>query len=263
MGVVAAYQSVLGRLLDLLQAEIEKAFADWESNTVAHFPSVPRIDAAASHYIKQRLGPVRIALEEAVRPGTKLSRDLRTLAARVNKKGDIEFRKVIGISPRGDLGVGGALDAFRDKNVDLIKSLAGQQLDEITDTLAEAESSGLRVEEVRKAIQTQFNTTRSKADLLARDQVLKLNGNLTKVRHEAAGITKYIWTTAGDERVRGNPSGKWPNGMHYDLDGTEQEWSNPPIVSEDGRREHPGGDYQCRCTAFPVLPELDETDDDE
>jgi uncharacterized protein with gpF-like domain len=25
------------------------------------------------------------------------------------------------------------------------------------------------------------------------------------------------------------------------------------VVSDDGRTGHPGDDYQCRCTAFPVL----------
>lgn len=259
LGAVRAYQKIVRQIVASLQTEIDKSvFVGWESNPVHFSGEVPRQDAGASSYVRRKLGPIKLIVEEAIKPGTQLSRDIRTVAARVNKKGDIEFKKLIGISPRVELGIGAALDAFRDRNVDLIKSLIGNELDEITNILADGEIRGLRVEELRKTVQKQFNVTRSKADLLARDQVLKLNGNLTKTRHEAAGITKYIWTTSHDERVRGNPAGKWPNGMHYQLDGTVHEWANPPVVSKDGRREHPGGDYQCRCTAYPILPELDD-----
>jgi SPP1 gp7 family putative phage head morphogenesis protein len=109
---------------------------------------------------------------------------------------------------------------------------------------------GLSVEVLRERIEERFGVTESKADLLARDQTLKLNGQLTERLQVSAGIEEYFWTTSGDERVRES---------HAALDGTRQRWDEPPVVSDDGRSEHPGGDYQCRCTAFPVLPELEET----
>lgn len=264
MATVVAYQTLLRGFFSTLDEHLEKVLLQgWETNP-AHFSgAVPRSDAGgSSSYVRKRLGAATLAVEEVIKPGSQLSRDIRVLAARVNDKGDIEFRRLIGISPRKDLGIGAALDQFRDDNVAKIKSLAGQQLDEITTILGDAEIGALRVEEVRKQIQDRFSVNRSKADLLARDQILKLNGDLTKTRQSAVGITQYIWTTSHDERVRGTPGGKWPKGLHYDLDGTIQNWNAPPICSLDGRREHPGGDYQCRCTAFPVLPELTEGSDD-
>lgn len=45
--------------------------------------------------------------------------------------------------------------------------------------------------------------------------------------------------------------------MHQELDGTEQSWDDPPVTNEDGDRNHPGEDYQCRCVAYPILDELD------
>lgn len=261
---VVAYQRLLHVTLARLDTHIESIFLHgWDTNPIHFSGAVPREDAKnppGSSYVRKRLGAATLAVEEAIKPGSQLSRDIRVLAARVNNKGDIEFRRLIGISPRKDLGVGAALDQFRDDNVAKIKSLAGTQLDEITGILADAESQALRVEVIRKQIQDRFQVTKSKADLLARDQILKLNGDLTKTRQSAVGITQYIWTTSHDERVRGTPGGKWPKGLHYDLDGTVQNWNSPPICSLDGRREHPGGDYQCRCTAFPVLPELAEDD---
>ena len=123
-----------------------------------------------------------------------------------------------------------------------------RRLEEMRETLTKAEAGAWRVEDLRKQIQADFDVTKSKADLLARDQVLKLNGQLTQLRQQNAGISEYDWSTSGDERVRE---------IHGDLDGTRQSWDSPPIVSEDGRREHPGGDYQCRCVAIPVIPWLD------
>jgi hypothetical protein len=43
---------------------------------------------------------------------------------------------------------------------------------------------------------------------------------------------------------------------HAELDGERFRWDDPPVTNEDGDENHPGEDYQCRCTAYPVLPEL-------
>jgi SPP1 gp7 family putative phage head morphogenesis protein len=84
----------------------------------------------------------------------------------------------------------------------------------------------------------------SRAKLIARDQVAKLTGELTKERQLDMGVTGYIWRTVGDERVRDS---------HSEVDGKFFTWDNPPFET-DGN--HPGEDYQCRCWAEPVLPEF-------
>src|SRR5690606_27552239 len=72
---------------------------------------------------------------------------------------------------------------------------------------------------------------------------------IVEFRQTAAGIEEYIWTTSGDERVRE---------MHAKLDGKRFKWSDPPVTNAQGDRNNPGEDYQCRCTAYAVLPELEE-----
>jgi len=140
------------------------------------------------------------------------------------------------------------VERWRDRNLSLIRSLFERQLSKLDRVLERGE--GLRVEALQEQIEERLGVTRSKAELLARDQVLKLNGELTHHLQVSAGIEEYIWTTGGDERVRES---------HASLDGTRQRWETPPVVSNDGRTGHPGDDFQCRCTAFPVLPELEET----
>lgn len=50
---------------------------------------------------------------------------------------------------------------------------------------------------------------------------------------------RYLWRTAGDDKVRGE---------HGARAGKTFTWNNPP---DD---EHPGDDYNCRCWAEPVTP---------
>ena len=246
IGVALSYQRLLRRWLAGFQANISAVILDgWDRNPVI---SGGQVKADASDFVRRKLGQVDLILEETFKP-QDLAGEIEILASRINKKGLLEFRRVVGVSLHTERGITDQLAKFRDRNVDLIKSLAGDQKDRITDVLDKAERGALRVEELRKELQATFDVSRSKADLIARDQVLKLNGQLNQTRQQNAGISEYIWRTSKDERVRET---------HADLDGTRQSWADPPQVSEDGRTGHPGDDYQCRCTAEPVLTLLEE-----
>lgn len=225
----------------------EQVTNGWE----ARHPHKPMRHDARTTHVHRTLGDLRLELEERFDPNA-LGSTVSTVAGRVNKKNSTEFKRVVGVSLHSETGVTAAIQQFRVRNVSLIKSLAGNELDRVSDLLDEAERGAWRVEELRGKLQEEFDVTKSKADLLARDQVLKLNGQLTQMRQSNAGITEYVWTTSEDERVR--PA-------HEELDGTTQNWNAPPVISDDGRTGHPGDDYQCRCTAFPVIPALDDQDD--
>ncbi|MDP3278283.1 MAG: minor capsid protein [Deltaproteobacteria bacterium] len=107
---------------------------------------------------------------------------------------------------------------------------------------------GPSIVEVAKRVREQTSASKSKAELTARDQVLKLNSAITQDQHLAAGITEYEWSTSGDERVRDG---------HKKLDGKRFKYAEPPVVDASGRRANPGEDYQCRCVAVPVLDDHD------
>lgn len=63
---------------------------------------------------------------------------------------------------------------------------------------------------ISNEIQRRFDVTKSKANLLARDQIGTLSADLTRTRQESAGVKEYIWRSSGDERVRA---------CHRELDG--------------------------------------------
>jgi SPP1 gp7 family putative phage head morphogenesis protein len=135
---------------------------------------------------------------------------------------------------------------WEHRNLDLITSLPAEHIDRVRDVLAE--HRGARVEELAERIEGATGASEAQARLIARDQVLKLNAQVAQARHQAAGVTEYVWRSSRDERVRSR---------HKVLDGTRQKYAHPPIVDPGtGRRGHPGEDYQCRCTADPVLPGL-------
>lgn len=92
----------------------------------------------------------------------------------------------------------------------------------------------------------------NRAKIIARDQTSKLQGILTQVRQESIGIDEYLWRNSKDQRVVGNPSGRYPKGNaihmnHWVREGKRYKWSDPPA---DG---HPGQAILCRCWAEAVL----------
>lgn len=94
--------------------------------------------------------------------------------------------------------------------------------------------------------------TDRRAKFIARDQTAKITGDLNQIRQESNGIDSYIWRNSRDNRVVGNPGGKYPKGTpghmnHWDREGKVFEWSEPP---PDGHAGHAPG---CRCYGEPVL----------
>jgi len=127
---------------------------------------------------------------------------------------------------------------FIDENVSLIKSLDKRFFDDIEQVVSESVKIGRSTEVTAKLLQERYQVSKSRAKLIARDQISKLNGLITQEKQQDLGIKKYEWATAGDERVRAT---------HRRNDGKTFSWSKPPATG------HPGQDIQCRCVALPVF----------
>lgn len=137
-----------------------------------------------------------------------------------------------------------ALSRLRRENVALIKSIGAEMLTDVHRVVSRSVREGRRASELRELLVERFDVTESRADLIARDQTLKANSALTRVRHEQAGIDQYVWSTSKDERVRQS---------HQILEGRIFSWAEPPVTNPNGDRNNPGEDFQCRCVAIPVL----------
>lgn len=261
-----------------LAASVSKGQGAEADNTRADAKETPleKVIRLSSRPANDAVGVVRAALgtlkAEAKGFGAKQSRLINTVAAKVDKRNAAEFERVVGIDVRSlGTSVTDALDAFRAENVDLIQSIPDEMLEQVGDVLEKAWTSGERVETLSDLLQKRFDVSESKGDLIARDQTLKLNGQLASSRAQDAGITRYVWTTSNDERVRGNPSGKYPNPTktgriisdHFHLDGKTFTYGQPPITNEaTGARNEPGQDFSCRCVAAAILDFLDAPEGD-
>lgn len=207
----------------------------------------PKQVAFESLSVRARIDRTRLVTQQLIKD-SRIGQAAEQVAERTDAHAAAELRSLAGVTTRAVISQD-KIVAFRQRNVDLVSSIADDRIEEFSELLEEADKTGMRVEELRDKLQERFDVSKSKADLLARDQVLKLNGEISAERQQAAGIEEYTWSTSGDERVRP---------YHRDLDGSRQRWDAPPVVSKDGRREHPGQDFQCRCVPIPVVPWLDD-----
>jgi SPP1 gp7 family putative phage head morphogenesis protein len=195
--------------------------------------------------------PVASILEriEAALAATLSLKKIRDMAAsiheRVNRFNLREVAASLVVSPQLLPGMREMSEEWSLTNARLITVMGDEVIQDLAARLRDEWARGARWEEIRALVQDRLGVGRSRAELIARDQVLKLNADLTAERHRAVGVTKYRWSSSRDERVRAS---------HRALDGTTQSWANPPIVDpRTGRRDHPGQDYQCRCVAMPVF----------
>jgi SPP1 gp7 family putative phage head morphogenesis protein len=246
-----SYQRELRRIIALIKHEVETKF----------IPKLPMFAARAEKlYPKRRqdtlfgdvfgeLNKIRV-VSQTIYTGNMLDAIARKAAGETSDLNqanlDKQIKSVLGIDlfttdPMLDL----LIDDFAVQNVKLIKTLSDTLFSQIEDTVTSGFKDGLRWEEISDDIQDRLGVADSRADFIARDQVSKLNGQLTEQRQSEIGVKSYIWRTAMDERVRDT----------HQLEGEEFDWDSPPAVG------HPGQDYQCRCYAEPVLEDLvDDTD---
>ena len=151
------------------------------------------------------------------------------------------------------------IGSWAKENASLIKSIPNQMLTQIEGIAQRGVRAGENPRDIARELRTRFQVTESRARLIARDQIGKLNGQLTEARNKSLGIEQYIWSTSQDERVRTS---------HEVMDGLLCRWDDDSVYSDDGGKTwkqrssiggfegHPGSDFQCRCASVPDLSSL-------
>ncbi|HPA70780.1 MAG TPA: minor capsid protein [Spirochaetota bacterium] len=136
------------------------------------------------------------------------------------------------------------------QNLELIRSLASEHIDEVAGILNAGYTGGQSLKTITDAIEYVTGVNRNRAKFWARDQASKFFGEVTKMRQTAAGIPGYIWRALKDGRVRD---------AHAEVSGKFFDWKNPPNVGVNDNPVHPGEDFNCRCWAEPAFgPEQED-----
>lgn len=139
------------------------------------------------------------------------------------------------------LGSNVAMEAAqaRNESIQLVENAARVYADQVREVFGDPEVTlGVRWEVLRDRLLERGDVSKARAELIARDQTLKLNGAINRAQQTGVGIQSYTWSTSGDERVRET---------HAALNGQQFMWAAPPPPG------HPGEDFQCRCVAVPVI----------
>lgn len=149
---------------------------------------------------------------------------------------------------------------WANTNYKLIRSNASAFTDKINMIVERAVTNGTTVRDLQAEIQkATTGLSDYKCRLLARDQIGKLQGQISQGQMEEIGLDMYIWSTSGDERVRDS---------HQEMEGLLCRWDDATVYSEDGGKHwiprpsgavdmHPGQDIQCRCVALAYFPEIE------
>ncbi|MGI4775356.1 MAG: phage head morphogenesis protein [Janthinobacterium lividum] len=143
------------------------------------------------------------------------------------------------------------------ENAQLIRSIPNQILDKLSNMVCEAVRNGNSLQYLGKNLERTLDISRNRAKIIARDQVAKLNGTLTKYRNLNLGITEYKWLTSGDERVRHSHDVlrdkicSWQTPEKYRNNIQDKLWKKRSSIK--GVELHPGLDIMCRCTSIAIL----------
>jgi hypothetical protein len=140
-----------------------------------------------------------------------------------------------------------------------IKKFADKEIKSLRTEIQKRVFEGDRSESMVKMIQQSYGVSQRKAKFLARQESKLLLASYKKGRYLGAGVTKYIWTCVKMPHQAKNAEYKKGQVRHDHaiLDGTKQEWLNPPVVNDKGDRKNAGEDYGCRCYAIPLVVEIE------
>lgn len=176
-----------------------------------------------------------------------------------------QVKSALGVDPfYGDKGLRNRFANFASENVSLIKGITDEVAVRIEKIVTRGLTSATKHGDLAKTIEGEFGFGERRSQIIARDQIGKLYGQINASRQKDLGVRRFRWKCVGDDRTRGNPSGKYPNvdpdDNHYDRDDQIYSYDDPPKNS-DGEPELPGEPILCRCWSEPVLEDI--LDDEE
>jgi len=145
-------------------------------------------------------------------------------------------------------GLTSQIKAYQLETMQWIKKMRDDTLQQWTSNTLRQMAEGKGLPEILSEFDGMVEQRKGHAKMVARTQISTFNSLTSKARAQNLGITKAIWRTAGDERTRT---------CHQARDGKEYLLSEGLYSSCDGKTLLPGTDYNCRCTAIMIIPEME------
>lgn len=236
------YAARLVAIVGRIRAATNHALTTW---TWMHRADAARVDDHPGAEARHKAEQIRSAVEGGLDVDA-LEHTVGEFGRRVSEhqRGDFarQAKVALGVEPHiPDRGVPDAIAGFIHENVSLIRRMQGETLGQIETLLTRAVASGTRAHAVADEIAARFDVSERHARLIARDQIGKVNSQITTARHQALGITGYFWQHIA------NPH---PRVEHIARNGKRFAYADPPA---DG---NPGMAICCHCLALPDFSDL-------
>lgn len=136
------------------------------------------------------------------------------------------------------------------KSAELIKGIQTSTADRLSQKISDAYNKGKTQSEINAIVQKSLKVSEGRAATIGRDQTQKFGNEINRERQKAVGITKFIWRTMDDNRVRDT---------HKHVDGKVFDWETGAQGLLDlPKSKFPGDDINCRCYPEPYDEELTE-----
>jgi uncharacterized protein with gpF-like domain len=148
------------------------------------------------------------------------------------------------------------------------------QVERLRDMISQSAYDGYNRQKMIEAIQSEFETSKSKARFLARQETSLFMSTLRDERYIDAGIEIYQWLGSNDIREVGNPAGLYPkgnigHGNHWALNRKYCRFDNDDVYADSlddvknnkwklrsqigAPSTKPGIQFLCRCVAKGII----------
>lgn len=244
-GIEASYRKALNKLLQQMHDSVMYWLkASYKSNE----PVIAQ-DALPS-------SALRAAIRKLVRRWQKRFNGMAPKLAKffstaVSKRSDAALQKILkqgGITVEFKMtrAQKDVLNATVNQNVNLIKSIPQQYLNNVEGMVMRSVQTGRDLGTLAKELQKQYGVTKRRAALISRDQNNKATSALTRARQVELGIKKALWihSYAGKKP---RPTHLRNNGKPYDI---VKGWLDPSVK----KFIHPGELVNCRCVSRSIIP---------
>lgn len=213
-----------------------------------------RQDASWFGWVEAAISRISLALQDRLAAGDRVTAKVADATSAAAKK---PWQRIAEAQTGVDLfksepWLDPLLESWAAANAQLIQSIPQRYLEQVAQTAQTMVRQGRSLKQFKEYLVREYGLADSRAKLIARTEVAKLNGQISKARQEALGIPEYTWLTAADERVRAS---------HRALQGKICRWDDPSVYRNDGETKwrprsgiggyigDPGEDFQCRCVS--------------
>ncbi|WP_413194559.1 phage minor head protein [Pararobbsia alpina] len=144
------------------------------------------------------------------------------------------------------------LQASVAENVSLIKSIQEQYFTQVEGLVMRSITAGRDLKTLTDELEQRYCIARRRAKFIANDQNNKATAQMARVRQQSLGCKKARWRHTG--------GGKHPRESHVAADGKIFDLNKGLYI--DGKWIFPGELPNCGCIGEPIIPGVDDENDD-